>query len=91
MPLTIAQVSQKRATEHMAEESLTPRLLRGSVRSNIPRRKNVTGTAAMGRSIFHSEKIMATIIGRAVTGAINTKISPRSAIIVERCSRRCIA
>jgi hypothetical protein len=44
----------------------------------------------MGRSMFHSENIIATMIGRAVNGAIKVKISPRSAIIVERCSRRCI-
>jgi hypothetical protein len=90
IPLTIAQVSQKSATEHMAVESLTPRLVRGSVRNSIPRIKNVAGTADVGRSMFHSEKSTATIMGTAVNGAIKVKISPRSAIIVERYSSRCI-
>jgi hypothetical protein len=90
IPLTIAQVSQKSATEHIAIESLTPRSARGRVRNTVPRRKKVTGTAAMGRSMSHSEKSMATIRGTAVSGAINVNISPTSAIIVERCESRCI-
>jgi hypothetical protein len=84
IPLTIAQESQKRATEHIAIDSLTPRSVRGRVRNTVPRRKNVTGTAAIGRIISHSEKSMATIRGTAVNGAIKVNISPTSAIIVER-------
>jgi hypothetical protein len=45
----------------------------------------------MGRIMFHSEKRTATMSGTQVIGEIKTKISPRSAMIVERCSSRCIA
>jgi hypothetical protein len=90
IPLTIAQVSQKRATEHIAIDSLTPRSVLGRVRNTVPRRKNVTGTAAMGKSMSHSEKSMATIRGIVVNGATKVNISPTSAIIVERCESRCI-
>jgi hypothetical protein len=89
-PLTIAQVSQKSATEHIAVESRIPRLVRGSLPKSIPRIENVTGTAVMGSIIFHSEKRIATMMGTAAIGAIKVKISPRSAIIVEICSSRCI-
>jgi hypothetical protein len=89
-PLITALVSQKSATEHNAVDSLTPRSLRGMFRRIIPRIKKVTGTAAIGRSIFHSEKITATISGMQVTGATKTKMSPRSEMMVERCLSRCI-
>jgi hypothetical protein len=56
----------------------------------MPRIKNVAGTAAMGSIIFHSEKRIATMMGTAAIGVIKVKISPRSAIIVEICSSRCI-
>jgi hypothetical protein len=90
IPLTMAQVSQKSATEHIAAESLIPRLVRGSFPKSIPRIKNVAGTAAMGSIIFHSEKRIATMMGTAVNGVIKVKISPRSATIVEIYSNRCI-
>jgi hypothetical protein len=50
----------------------------------MPVIKNSAGTVTMGRSIFHSEKRTATIRGTHVTGAMKVKISPRSAMIVER-------
>jgi hypothetical protein len=52
--------------------------------------KKVTGTDRVGRSMFHSKNSTATMMGTAVIGVIKMKISPRSAIIVERCSSRCI-
>ncbi len=84
MPLTMAQANQNSATEDMAVESRLPCLLRGRFLRTMPVMKNVAGTVAMGRSIFHSEKRTATIRGTQVSGAINVKISPRSEKIVER-------
>ena len=84
IPLTMAQVSQNNATEHMAVESRLPCLLRGRCLRARPVMKKIAGTDAIGRSIFHSEKRTATIRGTQVTGAMKTKISPISAMIVER-------
>ena len=55
IPLTIAQVSQNRATEHIAVERRVPRSLRGMVFKIIPRTTKATGTDAMGMNISHSE------------------------------------
>ena len=87
-PLIMAQKNQKRATEHNAVERRTPRSLLGMLLSAIPRRKKMSGTAAIGRSMFHSAKSTAMARGTQVTGATKTKISPRSAIMVERCLSR---
>jgi hypothetical protein len=56
----------------------------------MPRDQNMAGTAAIGRSMFHSANITATTRGRQQLGAIKEKMSPRSATIVDRCKSRCI-
>jgi hypothetical protein len=48
-----------------------------------PMRKKITGTVAIGRNIYHSEKSTVTMRGTAVSGATKKNISPRSAAIVE--------
>ena len=55
IPLTIAQVSQNRATEHMAVERRVPPLLRGIAFKIIPIIKNAIGTEAIGMNMSHSE------------------------------------
>ena len=83
IPHTIAQANQKRATEQSAVESRFSRSFLGRHFKAIPRRKKMTGTVAMGRTMYHSEKSTVTARGTAVRGAIKKNISPMSAAIVE--------
>jgi hypothetical protein len=70
--------------EQSAVESRFSRSFLGRRFNAHPRIKQMTGTTAMGRNMFHSEKSTVTISGTAVRGAIKKNISPRSAAIVER-------